>query len=100
MAAEEQGAGYRGQGIESRFMNDYTLTVEEICSWFRSRELVSNARGVTVAGVHEGRITAKPAAFADFDSDARMGRVCIWVSGEIDFEVIRTSDGQGVLFHH
>jgi hypothetical protein len=81
-------------------MTDYPLSVDEIASWFRSMEEVANARAVTVAGIHERHDTCKPAAFADFDADGRMGRVCVWVSGEIDFEVVRISDGEGVLFHH
>ena len=63
-------------------------------------EAVANARGVTVAGIHKRRDTNKHAAFANFDADGRMGRVCVWVSGEIDFEVVRISDSQDVLFHH
>jgi hypothetical protein len=81
-------------------MTDYPLSVDEIASWFRSMEAVANARAVTVAGIHERRGTKKPAAFADFDADGRMGRICVWVSGETDFEVVRISDGEGVLFHH
>ncbi len=81
-------------------MSDYPLTVEEISSWFHSREDVSGARGVVLAGVHERPCTNKPAAFADFDTDAMMGRVCVWVSGEIDFEVIRRSDSVNVFSCH
>src|ERR1039458_9621416 len=81
-------------------MNDYPLTIDEICTWFRSKELVSNSRGVILAGIHEGRSTDKPAAFADFDTEFGIGRITVWVSGEVDFEVLRRSDGKHIRMFH
>jgi hypothetical protein len=80
--------------------SEYPLTVDKIASWFRSKEGISRSHGVVLAGVHERRGTDKPAAFADFDTEVAIGRIIVWVSGEIDFEILRRSNGKGVLFHH
>jgi hypothetical protein len=81
-------------------MATYPLTVGEIISWFRSKENALSTLGIILAGVHERSGTAKPSAFADFDAVLGMGRIIVWVSGEIDLEVLRISDGKNVLVRH
>ena len=81
-------------------MDTYPLTVGEIISWFRSKENALATLGIILAGVHERSGTDKPAAFADFDAALGMGRIIVWVSGEIDLEVLRISDGNNVLVRH
>jgi hypothetical protein len=81
-------------------MGDYTITVEEIVSWFSSKENALATAGVGMAEIHEARGTNKPSAFADYDTDLGIGRVIIWVSGEADFQVLRRSDGKDVMVRH
>ena len=81
-------------------MDAYPLTVGEIVSWFISKETTLAPLGIIVAGVHERHGTDKPAAFADFDTDLGIGRIIVWVSGEIDLQVLQRSDGKDVLFRH
>ncbi|HVT99706.1 MAG TPA: hypothetical protein VHE33_19555 [Acidobacteriaceae bacterium] len=68
--------------------------------WLRSKATVSEARGVILAEVREGRGTDKPSAYADFDTEVGIGRISVWVSGEVDFEVLRRSDARMVYFGH
>jgi hypothetical protein len=81
-------------------MNNYMITIEEIASWFRSKDRTLETAGIILAGIHERPGTNKPSAFADFDTDLRIGRISVWVSGESDFEVLRRSDGKHVFFRH
>jgi hypothetical protein len=55
--------------------------------------------GANMAGVKE-RSEYLPAAFADFDGAETMGRICGWVNGLFDFEVVRIADGHQVFFRH
>jgi hypothetical protein len=41
-----------------------------------------------------------PTARGDFDGDYAIGRIIIWMTGETDFEVLRMSDGEFILFRH
>ena len=41
-----------------------------------------------------------PTARGDFDGDCAVGRIIIWMTGETDFEVLRMSDGEFILFRH
>ena len=79
-------------------MSEDILSLNDIHTWLQSRgdELV---QGVTLAGV---RRSAKhtASAFADFDAANTLGRIIVWVSGEIDFEVIRREDGGFAFFNH
>jgi len=81
-------------------MTDYPLNLDEIGSWLRTVASASASHLVTPGEIRQGRSTNKPSACADFDSDTKMGRISAWVSGEIDFEVLRISDGGLVLCHH
>jgi hypothetical protein len=80
-------------------MSTYPLSLEDILSWFRSKEATLGGSEVSLVGVRESR-TEKSAAAADFDSAAAMGRISIWVSGEVDFEILRVSDGQTIYSRH
>ena len=79
-------------------MNGYRIDVEQAILWFRSKANLLKDTGVSMAEVHASA-TNVPSARADFDSEERIGRISIWASGEIDFEVLR-SDGEFALFHH
>jgi hypothetical protein len=88
------------EGWHNKVMGDYTITVDDIVSWFGSKEHALETAGVVLAGIHERRGTDKPAAFADYDTDLGTGRITIWVSGEAEFEVLRRSDGKNVMVRH
>ena len=45
-------------------------------------------------------VTDKPGRGCDFFTDERYGRIGFWVSGEVDFEVIRCDDSSGAFFEH
>lgn len=77
----------------------FPLTTHQIVSWYRSKQAVLEGSGVSLVGIREstGR---KPAAAADFDADNAMGRINGWVSGEIDFEAVRVSDGKDLFWQH
>ena len=81
-------------------MGEYTITVEEIISWFSSKKKILETAGILLAGIHGRAATAKPSALADYDTDFCIGRIVVWVSGEIDFEVLRRSDREYILFRH
>jgi hypothetical protein len=80
-------------------MSDYPLDLDEISTWLRSKNQASKDRGVTLAGVRESQ-THVPAAAADFDAERAIGRISAWISGQIDFEVLRRSDGEYAFFRH
>jgi hypothetical protein len=80
-------------------MNDYPISLEQITFWLRSKEQELKDRRITLAEVRESH-TDKPAAGADFDSQFAIGRIDLWVSGEIDFQVLRVSDGKTVFIRH
>jgi hypothetical protein len=80
-------------------MSEYPFTLEEIVSWFESKESVMKSFGITLANVRRSH-TNKPAATGNFDTDVAVGQICFWVSGEIDFQVLRVSDGKDVFLHH
>jgi len=65
----------------------------------RSKERALSDLGVALAEVRERHVHV-PSAAADFDSTLAIGRINAWVSGEIDFEVLRREDGTDVLFRH
>ena len=80
-------------------MNDYPVTIEEIVSWLRFMESTRGGSDVTLAEVRE-RHTHVPAVAADFDSSRAIGRISAWVTGAIDFQVLRKENGEDVLFRH
>jgi hypothetical protein len=81
-------------------LDTYPLTTQQITSWFHSKKPELKSLGVVLAGVHEGSGTIKPSAFADFDTDSAMGRIIIWVSGEVELHVLRRSDGKDALIRY
>jgi hypothetical protein len=80
-------------------VSEYPITIEEIISWLRSKERALGDSGVTLSEVRERRIHVSAVA-ADFDSSCAIGRISVWVSGEIDFQVLRREGGEDVLFRH
>jgi len=80
-------------------MSDYPLDLQEISAWLRSKDQALKDHGVTLAQVRENRVHV-PAAWADFDTERAIGRISAWVSGQVDFEVLRRSDGEYAFFHH
>jgi hypothetical protein len=78
-------------------MNQYSITLEDLVSWLRSKENSLRDLGIALEEVQERRDHI-PAAAADFDSARAIGRINAWVSGEVDFEVLRREDGTDVLF--
>jgi len=79
-------------------MSDYVLNLDDVNQWLESRK-DSLVEGVGLADV---RSTTKslPGARADFDASNRMGRISIWISGEVDFEVLSTGDSNFAFFRH
>jgi hypothetical protein len=80
-------------------MSEFAVTLEELVSWLRSKELTPGNCDVKLADLRERRAHL-PAAAADFDSTRAIGRINAWVSGEVDFEVLRREDGADVFFKH
>jgi len=80
-------------------MSEYPLKLEEIVVWLRSNDQVLKNLGITLADVRESH-TSKSAAAANFDTAQAVGQICAWVSGEIDFQVLRASDGKDIFIHH
>jgi hypothetical protein len=80
-------------------MNNYPIELQEILVWFRSKDQALKDLGITLADVRESN-TAKPAAAANFDTAPAVGQIVAWVSGEIDFQVTRVSDGKDVFLRH
>jgi len=79
-------------------MTGYPLTLEEILSWYRSKERTLTGLANSV-DIFERREYA-PAAAADFTGNDTMGRINGWVSGEFDFEALRISDGKDLYSRH
>ena len=74
------------------------MDLADIVRWLHSIE--SELRdGAKLAGV-KARPEYLPAAFADFDGIETMGRICGWVTGLFDFEVVRIRDGHQSFFRH
>jgi hypothetical protein len=80
-------------------MSEYPLTLEEIVSWFRSREEALAESGISLAEVRQNREHV-PSAAADFDTANAIGRINAWAAGHFDFEVLRRADGKDVFFRH
>jgi hypothetical protein len=47
-----------------------------------------------------GESTPKPAMWLDFETDAAIGRVTLWESGECDMEVLDATTGGDLLREH
>jgi hypothetical protein len=73
------------------------MRLAELVQWLHSTE--SLLHGTTMAGIQQ-RLEYLPAAFADYDGPKTMGRVCGWVNGLFDFEIIRIMDGKQLFFRH
>ena len=80
-------------------MSGYPINVDQIISWFRSKAGSLKETGTTLADIHANTANV-PSARADFDTDSKIGRIMFWATGEVDFEVLRRSDGGFALFRH
>ena len=80
-------------------MSGYPISADQIISWFRSKAASLKETGVTLAGIQASTANV-PRASADFDAESRIGRISFWATGEVDFEVLRRSDGEFALFRH
>jgi hypothetical protein len=80
-------------------VNNYPLTVGNIVAWLRSKEEALPPLGIALADLHEHHMHL-PYVGADFDSSVAMGRISFWVSGDVDLQVLRVSDGRDLLFRH
>jgi hypothetical protein len=80
-------------------MNNYPIDVDQIISWFRAKAALLKETGITLADIHANTANV-PSARADFDTNSKIGRISFWATGEVDFEVLRRSDGEFALFRH
>jgi len=80
-------------------LREHILTLPEIVSWFRSKQLSLAGSPISLVGIRE-RTEYLPAAAADFDGVNAMGRINGWVSGAFDFEALRVSDGKDIFWRH
>jgi hypothetical protein len=80
-------------------MSEYPIQVDEVINWLESRrEQIEEAR-VICASIRSRQLHT-PAVVADFDTEARIGRITMWMTGETEFEVLRTSDGTDAFLRH
>jgi hypothetical protein len=80
-------------------MSNYPATVNEIISWVESKKPILHELGITLANIRTREVHV-PAVSADFDSVDTLGRISAWVSGEVDFEVLRRANGEDLFQHH
>jgi hypothetical protein len=81
-------------------MAQYPLTVTDIVTWFRSKQLSLQGSDVSLVDIKHHDNEPKPAAKADFDGIKATGRINGWISGEFDFEALRTLDGKQIFWRH
>jgi hypothetical protein len=81
-------------------LKHFLFTTAEIADWYRSKQQLPLAAGVSLVKITEGPESLKPAAVADFKGPDRLGQITGWVSGEFDFHVLRASDGKDTLWRH
>lgn len=74
------------------------IDLQEIMHWLHSTQS-SLSHAVKLSEVKH-RVEYVPAAYADFDGLETMGRISGWITGQFDFEVIRTADGRQTFFQH
>jgi hypothetical protein len=79
-------------------MSEYPFKPEDITRWFESNRKEAISHGVLLIEIKQN-YKNKPSAFADYDSNLFVGRIVFWVSGEVDFEIVRRSDAESD-FHH
>jgi len=79
-------------------MSEDILRLSDVKKWLESKRnhLVD---GVVLAEVRTNSEHIASAA-ADFDASWAIGRISVWVTGEIDFEVLRRSDSSVAFFEH
>jgi hypothetical protein len=75
------------------------FTLAEIVSWYRSKQNELQSCGVSLVDIREFGEDS-PGAVVDFDEANAIGRICGWVSGDFDFEVLRISDSKTLFGGH
>jgi hypothetical protein len=80
-------------------MTEYPLKLEDITNWFASKQSDLDANHVVLVDTAQ-RTEHIPSARADYDTKAFMGRIAVWVTGQVDFEVLQRSDAELFYFHH
>ena len=80
-------------------MTEFQIEIERAVSWFGEKAKLLKNTDITMAEVHANSVNV-PSARADFDSENFIGRISIWATGEIDFEVLKRSDGEFSFFRH
>ena len=81
-------------------MPDYPLTLEDIVSWYRVKQLLLKDTSVSLNQIRKGSGGPKPGAAATFEGAGTFGEIDGWVSGEFDFHVLRAMDGKDVFWRH
>jgi hypothetical protein len=80
-------------------MTAYPFTLVQIVSWFRLKQRLLEGSGVSLTDIRE-RTEYLPCVAAEFTGNGATGRINAWVSGEVDFEAIRDSDGKDLFLGH
>jgi hypothetical protein len=80
-------------------MTDYPIDPEQAIAWLRSKTTILEKSLVTLADLQTRHVNI-PTVRADFDSDRSIGRISVWMTGEIDFEILCRTDAQLIFFRH
>lgn len=80
-------------------MNDYPINLNEAVAWIRSRGDLLGGISIKLVDM-KAQQEGTPTARGDFDGDFGIGRITIWVSGDVNFEVLRMSDGELIFFRY
>ncbi|WP_041598176.1 immunity protein TriTu family protein [Granulicella tundricola] len=75
------------------------LSTATIASWLESLQTEAAKAGVKLAELRESQ-SHTPTVAADYDADRAIGRISVWATGEFDFEVLHTSNGEFAFFRH
>ena len=75
------------------------ITVDEIASWYRSKENILSECGITLAGIEERKVYLH-SAWADLDTSTKIARIIGWISGEFDFEILDRVNAETIYFRH
>ena len=80
-------------------MTQAEIKVEEISSWFRSKEKTVAEYGITLAELKERKAYVH-AVRVDFGTSTKIARISGWISGEFDFEILQRDSSEIVYFRH
>jgi hypothetical protein len=77
----------------------HPLSTAMIASWLESLQAEAVQVGVKLSQLRESRLHI-PTVAADYDAERAIGRISVWATGEFDFEVLHTSNGEFAFFRH